>query len=208
MSEQRKPILVVGGGFAGITTALEAAETGYDVVLIEKGPSLGGRVAALHQYFPKLCPPTCGLEVDLPAAAAQPEDPDPHRHRGRGRISGAAGNFTVRLVKSPAFVNGNCVMCDKCTPVCPVDVPSEHDYGMKTVKAIHLPHRMAYPPRYVVERSHCPPGCGKCAAACAYGAIDLAMTAREIEVNPASIVLATGWTPYDARRAHPLRVRR
>jgi quinone-modifying oxidoreductase, subunit QmoA len=195
----RKPILVVGGGVAGITTALEAAETGYDVVLVEKGPSLGGRVAAFHQYFPKLCPPTCGLEVNYQRLRR-------HRritvHTGTevAGISGAAGDFTVQLAKSPAYVNGNCVMCDKCTPVCPVDVPSGHDYGMKTVKAIHLPHRMAYPPRYVVERSHCPSGCTKCAEACPYGAVDLAMAPREFEVNAASIVLATGWRPYDARK--------
>ncbi len=199
MTGPRKPILVVGGGVAGITTALEAAETGYDVVLVEKGPSLGGRVAAFHQYFPKLCPPTCGLEVNYQRLRRNRKI-QIHTGTEVAGISGAAGNFIVRLVKSPAYVNGNCVMCDKCTPVCPVDVPSEHDYGMKTVKAIHLPHRMAYPPRYVVERSHCPPGCVKCAEACSYGAIDLAMAARDIEVNPASIVLAMGWKPYDARK--------
>ena len=58
-------ILVVGGGISGITAAIEAAETGYDVVLIEKQPYLGGRVAQLHRYFPKLCPPHCGLEINF-----------------------------------------------------------------------------------------------------------------------------------------------
>ncbi len=58
-------ILVVGGGIAGITAAVEAAETGYDVILLERGPTLGGRVAQLHRYFPKLCPPTCGLEINF-----------------------------------------------------------------------------------------------------------------------------------------------
>ena len=199
MTGQKKPILVVGGGVAGITTALEAAETGYDAVLIEKAPSLGGRVAAFHQYFPKLCPPTCGLEVNYQRLRRNRRI-QVHTGTEVTQISGKAGDFTVRLAKSPAYVNGNCVLCDKCTPACPVDVPSGHDYGMKTVKAIHLPHRMAYPPRYVVERSHCPPGCAKCADACPYDAIDLAMAPREIEVNAASIVLATGWKPYDARK--------
>lgn len=199
MTGPRKPILVIGGGVAGTATALEAAETGYDVVLVEKSPSLGGRVAAFHQYFPKLCPPTCGLEVNYQRLRRN-RKVQIHTGTEVTRISGAAGNFTVKLVKSPAYVNGNCVMCDKCTPVCPVDVPSRHDYGMKTVRAIHLPHRMAYPPRYVVERSRCPSGCTKCAEACPYGAVDLAMAPREFEVNPASIVLATGWQPYDARK--------
>lgn len=199
MTVQIKPILVVGGGVAGITAALEAAETGYSVVLVEKGPSLGGRVAALHQYFPKLCPPTCGLEVNYQRLRRNRRI-QVHTSTEVAGITGVAGDFTVRLMKSPAYVNARCVMCDKCTPACPVELPSEHDYGMKTVKAIHLPHRMAWPPRYVVERSHCPPGCSKCAEACPYGAIDLAMAPREIEIDAAAIVLATGWRPYDARK--------
>ena len=64
MTENRGRILVVGGGISGLTAALEASEAGHDVVLIEKAPSLGGRVAAFYQYFPKLCPPTCGLEIN------------------------------------------------------------------------------------------------------------------------------------------------
>ena len=63
MKEQGK-ILVIGGGISGITTALEASEVGRDVILVEKSPTLGGRVSGFHQYFPKLCPPTCGLEIN------------------------------------------------------------------------------------------------------------------------------------------------
>ncbi|MEC9220202.1 MAG: FAD-dependent oxidoreductase, partial [SAR324 cluster bacterium] len=62
MNDQGK-ILVIGGGISGITTALEASEVGRDVILVEKSPTLGGRVSGFHQYFPKLCPPTCGLEI-------------------------------------------------------------------------------------------------------------------------------------------------
>ncbi|MDH4044620.1 MAG: CoB--CoM heterodisulfide reductase iron-sulfur subunit A family protein [Gemmatimonadota bacterium] len=199
MTAQAHPILVVGGGVSGITAALEAAETGHDVVLVEKGPSLGGRVAAFHQYFPKLCPPTCGLEVNYQRLRRNRRI-QVHTSTEVAAISGAAGDFTVRLVKSPPYVNRNCVLCDLCTPACPVDVPSTHDFGMKTVKAIHLPHRMAWPPRYVIERNHCPSGCARCAEACPYGAVDLAMAPREVEVHAASIVVATGWRPYDARK--------
>ncbi len=197
MTENKDPILVVGGGISGITTALEAAETGYEVILIEKRASLGGRVAGFHQYFPKLCPPTCGVEINYQRLRRNRRI-QVHTNTQVGAISGEAGKFTVKLVKSPAYVNNKCVMCDKCTPVCPVEVPSDHDYGMRNTKAIHMPHRMAYPPRFVVDRAHCPSGCDKCVSACPYNAIDLNMGSREFEVNPASIVMATGWKPYDA----------
>jgi quinone-modifying oxidoreductase subunit QmoA len=199
MAENKGPILVVGGGISGITTALEAAETGYEVILIEKRPSLGGRVAGFHQYFPKLCPPTCGVEINYQRLRRNRRI-QVHTNTQVGAISGQAGNFTVKLVKSPSYVSNKCVMCDKCTPVCPVDVASDHNYGMLNTKAIHMPHRMAYPPRFVVERAHCPSGCDKCVSACPYSAIDLNMEPREFEVNPASIVMATGWRPYDATR--------
>ncbi|MDH3512823.1 MAG: CoB--CoM heterodisulfide reductase iron-sulfur subunit A family protein [Gammaproteobacteria bacterium] len=199
MGENKGPILVVGGGIAGISTALEAAETGYDVILIEKRPSLGGRVAGFHQYFPKLCPPTCGVEINYQRLRRNRRI-QVHTNTQVAAIAGEAGNFTVQLVKSPTYVNNKCVMCDKCTAVCPAEVPGDHDYGMRNTRAIHMPHRMAYPPRFVVERAHCPSGCDKCVSACPYDAIDLDMQAREFEVNPASIVMATGWQPYDASK--------
>ncbi len=196
MADNKGKILVVGGGISGMTVALEASETGYDVVLVEKAASLGGRVAGFNQYFPKLCPPTCGLEINY------------RRMRGNvqvrvmtstqiGSIEGEAGAFRVKLRTAPTYVNARCVMCDKCRAVCPADVPREFDYGMSTTKAIHLPHRMAYPPRYVVERPHCPSGCTKCVDACHYNAIELDMQAKEEELEVGSVVFATGWKPYD-----------
>ncbi|HPA48250.1 MAG TPA: FAD-dependent oxidoreductase, partial [bacterium] len=65
MSSDAKRILVIGGGISGITAAVEAAEVGYEVILVEKEPCLGGRVIRMHQYFPKMCPPACGLEINL-----------------------------------------------------------------------------------------------------------------------------------------------
>jgi quinone-modifying oxidoreductase subunit QmoA len=203
MAANKAPILVIGGGISGITVALEAAEIGQEVVLVEKSPTLGGRVVGFHQYFPKLCPPTCGLEINY-QRLRQNRHIQVHTNTEVASLSGQAGAFTVQLRKSPTFVNEKCVMCDRCTPVCPVDVPSVHDLGMSTTKAIHLPHRMTYPPRYVVERSHCPPECAKCVEACPYDAIDLDMMARDTEVEVASVVIATGWKPYDANKLDTL----
>ena len=94
MAEQKNPILVVGGGISGITTALEAAETGYDVVLVEKQPTLGGRVAGFHQYFPKLCPPTCGLEVNYQRLRRNRRI-QIHTGTEVAAISGQAGEFSI-----------------------------------------------------------------------------------------------------------------
>lgn len=203
MAVDKAPILVVGGGISGITVALEAAEVGHDVILVEKSPTLGGMVAGFHQYFPKLCPPTCGLEINYQRLRRNLHV-QVHTSTEVASMSGQAGSFTVQLRKAPRFVNAKCVMCDKCTAVCPVHVPSTHDLGMSTTKAIHLPHRMAYPPRYVVERSHCPPGCAECVGACPYDAIDLDMSPTLAEVKVASVVVATGWRPYDANKLETL----
>ena len=199
MADGNGKILVVGGGISGITAALEASEAGHEVVLIEKAPSLGGRVASMYQYFPKLCPPTCGLEINYRRLRPNPRV-EVHTSTEVTAITGTAGNYRVKATTAPTYVNDKCVLCDKCTAVCPAEVPNSHDYGMSMRKAIHLPHRMAYPPRYVVERQACPAGCEKCAEACAYDAIELAMQPRELELEAASIIFATGWKPYDAAK--------
>ena len=203
MAENTPGILVVGGGISGITVALEAAEVGYDVTLIEKGPTLGGRVAGFHQYFPKLCPPVCGLEVNYQRLRRNPRIRVLTRTEVAS-LSGGPGGYSVRLRTEPNFVNARCVMCDKCTPACPQEVPSDFDYGMRATKAIHLPHRMAYPPRYTVEREHCPIDCAECVPACPYDAINLNMVGANEEMAVTSIVYATGWKPYDPTKLNLL----
>lgn len=198
MSEQGK-ILVIGGGISGVTTTLEASEVGRDVVLVEKSATLGGRVSRLHQYFPKLCPPTCGLEINYRRLRANPHV-RVYTNSEVLSVSGEAGNFKVRVRKSPTYVNEKCVACDHCTEVCPSGRSNDFNAGMDKTSAIFLPHKMAYPPRYVIDRPACEPGCSKCVEACKYGAIDLEMQAREFEIDVSAVVVATGWKPYDASR--------
>ena len=197
MIKEHGKILVIGGGISGITTALEASEIGKDVILIEKSPTLGGRVSGFHQYFPKLCPPTCGIEINYRRLRSN-SHVQIHTNSEVLSVSGEAGNFKVKIRKNPTFVNEKCVACDHCTAVCPSDRLNDFNEGMDKTKAIFLPNKMAYPPRYVVDRPACEPGCSKCVEACKYGAIDLDMKVEEIEVQIASIVIATGWKPYDA----------
>jgi len=190
--------LVVGGGIAGMTTAIETAEVGKKVILLEKSPSIGGRVAAMNQYFPKLCPPTCGVEINLKRIRSNPNIRVLTLAEVEN-VTGSAGDFETTITLKPRYVNDKCTACGECEKVCEIERSNDFNYGMDKTKAIYLPHMMAYPPRYVVD----PEFAGdermkKCVEACEYSAIELDMKPRTITAKVGAIVWATGWKPYDA----------
>jgi quinone-modifying oxidoreductase subunit QmoA len=189
------PLLVVGAGISGVTTALEAAEAGREVILVEREVSIGGRVLRSHNYFPKLCPPSCGMELNTRRLERNP------------RIMVFCGTtvtkaersgdgWSVTLETAPAYVNSRCTVCDDCSKVCPAKVPDPFNLGLAEVPAIRLPHLDAWPARYTLDRAACPAGCTKCAEACKFGAIDLDAKATEKTVTVGAVVMATGWRPY------------
>ncbi len=196
-------ILVVGGGISGMTAALEAAECGKDVVLVEKNSHLGGRVSMLYRYFPKMCHPSCGLEINL------------RRIKGNRRIrvltmaevtgiSGSAGDYTASVKISPRFVNEKCTACGACTDAVETEVPNPFNYNLNKVKAAYLPSAMAYPQRYVLDPSLVGTAEGeKAKAACKYDAIDLGMQEETVQFKAGAVVWATGWQPYDAAKIQP-----
>src|SRR5579863_2559703 len=114
-----RSILVIGGGIAGITAAVEAAEAGYDVVIVEKEPYLGGRVLQLSKYFPKLCPPACGMEINFRRIKDNPRIRF-HTMAEVERIEGRPGDFDVTVTLHPRYVNDRCTACNACVAVCPV----------------------------------------------------------------------------------------
>lgn len=190
-------ILVLGGGFSGLTAALEAAEVGYEVFIVEKQPYLGGRVAQLNKYFPKLCPPTCGLEINFQRVKKNPKVKY-FTLAEVSKISGGPGNYEVTVKVKPRFVNNNCTACNKCVEVCPIERDCEFDFGLGKTKAIYKPHTMAMPMQYVIDPEVCTgTSCAKCVSACEYKAIDLEDKEKEVVLNVGSIVVATGWKPYD-----------
>lgn len=193
-------ILVVGGGFSGITAALEAAEVGYDVVLVERNPYLGGRVAQLNKYFPKLCPPTCGLEINFKRIRNNPKVKF-YTMAEVEKVSGTPGNYDVTVKLNPRYVNSNCVACNDCVAACPVTRDNEFNFGMNKTKAIYRPHDMSFPMQYVIDGNVCQKSqCGECEKACKYSAIDLGMAPETINLSVGAIVWATGWKPYDAAK--------
>ncbi len=195
-------ILVVGGGMAGISAAIEAAEAGSDVYIVEQSPALGGRVAQLHQYFPKLCPPYCGLEINFRRIRSD------HRHfkvftqAEVQRVSGGPGNYEVTVTLAPRYVvMDRCIACNRCAEVCPVERPNAFNYGLDTTRAAYLPGPMAFPMKYVIDGQAClGADCGVCVEACPTNAIDLAMEPRAITLKVGAVILATGWRPYDANK--------
>lgn len=198
-------ILVVGGGISGLTAALEAAEVGNDVFLVEKSATFGGRVAQLNEYFPKMCPPSCGLEINF------------RRIRDNRKIrtytmttvksvAGSPGNYEVTLEVAPRFVNSNCTACGECTAACPDERLDDFNFGMNSSKAAYLPHPMAFPRRYVIDKNRLSAaGADAVKAACKYNAVDLEMKPETMTIKVSAIVWATGWTPYDATKMENLK---
>jgi len=196
-------ILVVGGGISGVTAALEAAECGKDVVLVEKSPALGGRTTLLYRYFPKLCHPTCGFEINQ------------RRIKSNSglrvltlaevtAISGTRGDYTVKIRISPRYVNENCTACGACADAVEATVDNPVNYNLNRMKAAYLPHAMAYPQRYALHPSIIgTPDADKAKAACKYGAVDLDMKEETIEIKAGAVIWATGWEPYDAAKIQP-----
>jgi len=193
-------ILVVGGGISGLTATLEAAEVGYEVVLVESNPSLGGRVAQLKHYFPKLCPPACGLEINFRRIKDNPGITF-YTLAEVQSISGGPGHYNVTVKINPRYVNEKCTCCDECAKVCMAKLPDEFNFNMRTMKGAYLPHEMAFPMRYVISPKIIGTDDAKRAVeACKYDAIDLNMQPQTVNLNVGAIIWATGWKPYDATK--------
>lgn len=196
-------ILVVGGGISGMTAAIEAAECGREVVLLERNATLGGRTALLYRYFPKMCHPTCGLEINLRRLKANRKIRVLTMAELVG-IQGTRGAYTATLKIRPRYVTENCTACGDCAKVVNAEVANPYNYGLDKIKVAHLPHDMAYPQRYVLDPSALGTAdADLAAAACKAGAVDLSMQEESVELMVGAVVWATGWKPYDAAKIQP-----
>lgn len=202
MAEGSDTILIIGGGIAGIQAALDAANAGARVILVEKGPVIGGVMALLDKNFPTL---DCSICIEAPKIG------DVIRHPNIEVITlaevidvkGAPGDYEVTIYQRPRFVIDACTKCGKCSEECPVTVPFEVDGGISLRKAIYLPFPQAEPGWYVIDIENClnnPPGylpCDRCIRACEPGAIDFTMKPRIIKKKVASIVVTAGYDMID-----------
>lgn len=191
--------LVIGGGIAGIQAALDVAGAGIPVLLVERSPTLGGRMAQLDVTFPTLDCAQCILTPRMVEVARHPRI-KLFTHSEVVDVGGFVGNFHIRIRKRSRRVDPDrCNLCGECERVCPTSVPNEFDLGLSQRKAIYIPFPQAVPPAYTVDGERCV-RCGRCVEVCAPRAIDLNEEDEMVEADVGAIVVATGYELYPKER--------
>jgi heterodisulfide reductase subunit A len=194
--------LVVGGGISGIQAALDLANSGFEVILVERNPSIGGHMIQLSETFPTLDCSQCILTPKMVEVSRHPKV-RLMTYSEVQDVSGYVGNFKVKILKKPTYVDpAKCTLCDECTKVCPIVVPNEFDLGLTGRRAIYIPFPQAIPASYTLDDKNCPDpfttiACGKCADVCKPKAIDYDQKPQIIEEEVGVIIVATGFDLYD-----------
>ncbi|MCD4704287.1 MAG: FAD-dependent oxidoreductase [Methanosarcinaceae archaeon] len=210
MSKLVGAIAVAGGGVAGIQSAIDLANNGLKVYLIESSTSIGGKMSQLDKTFPTLDCSMCTLSPKLAEVSRHPNIELLTYSEITG-IEGEAGDFTVTVKKKPTFVDPDkCTACELCVSKCPVKVPDEYNEGGNDRKAIYLAFPQAVPRVYTIDAENClyltKGKCGKCVKVCENDAINYDDKGEEIEINVGSIILSTGFEPFDASQLEQYRI--
>ncbi len=193
--------LVIGGGVAGIQAALDLADTGYKTYLVEKEPSIGGRMAQIDKTFPTM---------DCSICILAPKMSDVGHHSNIelltdseiADVKGYIGNFHVKVMKKPRYVTDDCTACGECAEVCPVIAPNEFDIGLAIRHAVYTPFAQAVPSTYTIDMNLCLNKenmiiCDKCIKACEAQAINFEMKPETVELGVGTIIVATGADVFD-----------
>ena len=196
-----KKAMVIGGGVAGSQAALDLADTGYQVYLVEKEPSIGGRMAQLDKTFPTMDCSICILAPKMSDVGRHPNI-ELLTNSEVTEVKGYIGNFRVKVLKKPRYVTEECTACGDCARECPVTTPNEFDVGLATRRAIYTPFAQAVPSTYIIDRNLCLNKeniivCDKCIKACEARAIDFDMKPEIVELEVGTIIVATGADVYD-----------
>jgi heterodisulfide reductase subunit A len=196
-------VMIIGAGISGMQSALDLAEVGYKVYIVEKSPAIGGRMPMLDKTFPTNDCSMCILSPKLVECG---------RHRNIDiltcsdvvGLAGEPGNFTVTVKKRPRYVDPEkCLGCGSCAEECPVNVPNEFNQMLSKRKAIYKLYPQAYPNAYIIDGNKClklknPKACGKCIKVCPVDAIDHSMGEETVRLNVGAIILCPGYELFDA----------
>jgi heterodisulfide reductase subunit A2 len=193
--------LVIGGGVAGIQAALDLADTGYKVYLVEKEPSIGGMMARIDKTFPTMDCSICILAPKMSDAGHHPNI-ELLTNSEVAEVKGYIGNFHVKVLRKPRYVTKDCSACGECVKVCPIVAPNEFDVGLAIRHGVYTPFAQAVPSTYIIDMNLClnKEGvivCDKCTKACERQAISFEMKPVTEELEVGTIIVATGADVFD-----------
>jgi len=194
-----KKVMVIGGGIAGINAALDLADMGFKVYVVEKTETIGGYMALLDKTFPTL---DCSICIEGPKMVDVGRHPNIEiiSYADVLKVDGNVGNFKVKIRKNPRYViAGNCTGCGECKDACPIEYPNYADMYLGVRKAISVPYDQAVPLIYTINKDYCIE-CYKCVDACgARQAINFDQKPEEIEVNVGAIIVSIGYDMYNPK---------
>jgi heterodisulfide reductase subunit A2 len=195
--------LVVGGGIAGMQAALDLADQGFQVALVEREPSIGGKMITLSKVFPTL---DCCSCITTPKMSAVAHHPNIRllTYCELQSIQETDDGFRIGAIKKPRYVDENkCTGCRKCEYECPITLPNPFDRGLGAYRAIRVPFSTAVPQIAVLDIENCIL-CGKCEKICAVSAVDFTQQPEPFEIETTAVVLATGFelTPLEAKKEY------
>jgi heterodisulfide reductase subunit A len=193
--------LIIGGGVAGIQAALDLADTGYNVYLVEKEPSIGGMMARIDKTFPTM---DCSICILAPKMSDVGHHPNIEllTNSEVTEVKGYIGNFHVKVLKKPRYVTKDCSACGECVKVCPIVAPNEFDVGLAIRHGIYTPFAQAVPSTYIIDMNVClnKDGvvvCDRCMKACERQAVTYEMKAETADLEVGTIIVATGADVFD-----------
>jgi len=194
-------VLVIGGGIAGIQSSLDLTELGFKVYLVERTPSIGGRMAQLDKTFPTNDCSLCILAPKMVEVFRNPNIELLTYHEVKD-ILGSPGDFTATILKKPRYIDETkCKGCGDCATKCPkIEVPNLFDMNLGKRKSVYIPFPQAVPPVYLIDPELClkltKGVCGVCEKVCEVKAIDYEQEPEEIKLNVGAVVVATGFSMY------------
>jgi heterodisulfide reductase subunit A len=193
--------VVVGGGVAGIQAALDMADAGYKVVLVEKSGSIGGRMAQIDKTFPTMDCSICILAPKMSEVGRHPNIELLTLSEIK-EVSGHIGNFKLKILKKARYVTDECTSCGECIEACPQLTPDEFNAGLSIRRAIHIPFAQAVPSKFVIDMDQCLNNggivaCDRCFQACNKKCINFADRDEWLEIDAGTIVVATGVDVFD-----------